>query len=52
MSPTDDTEFRNGAVPIIEARGVTRSFRLAGETVTAVKELDFDVPPGRFTNPC
>ena len=34
--------------PTIQAIKITRTFPLAGEIVTAVKELSFDVHPGRF----
>ena len=37
----------NGA-PTIQAIDVTRTFQLAGEDVTAVKQLSFDVHRGRF----
>ncbi len=36
------------SVPTIQAIKVTRGFQLAGETVSAVKELSFDVHRGRF----
>ena len=34
--------------PTIEAIDVTRTFQLAGEDVTAVKQLSFNVPHGQF----
>lgn len=34
--------------PTIQAINITRTFPLAGEIVTAVKELSFDVHPSRF----
>ena len=42
-----ESEGRNGA-PTIEAIDVTRTFQLAGEDVTAVKQLSFNVPRGQF----
>ena len=45
MNP--ESEDRNDA-PTIEAIDVTRTFQLAGEDVTAVKQLSFNVPRGQF----
>lgn len=39
---------RPQSAPTIEAVKITRSFDLAGETVSAVKELSFNVYSGRF----
>lgn len=39
---------RDPGVPILEARGVTRQYRMPGETVDAVRGVSLAVKPGEF----
>ena len=45
MNQANETSNGNATIQAID---VTRTFQLAGEDVTAVKQLSFDVHPGRF----
>ena len=47
---TERVQSENGqaAAPIIEVRGVTRTFRLGNVDVQAVRNVDLSIPRGRF----
>lgn len=45
-APAPATPTRDPGTPILEARGVTRQYRMPGETVEALRGVSLAVKPG------